>query len=39
LIGIQVPAIDRPAWQEFLDQLGYVYWDETNNPGYRLFLS
>jgi threonine dehydratase len=39
LIGIQVPEIDRPAWQEFLDQLGYVYWDETNNPGYRLFLS
>ncbi len=39
LIGIQVPEIDRVAWQEFLDQLGYVYWDETNNPGYRLFLS
>jgi threonine dehydratase len=39
LIGIQVPAIDRSAWQEFLDQLGYVYWDETENPGYRLFLS
>jgi threonine dehydratase len=39
LIGIQVPEIDRVAWQEFLEQLGYVYWDETNNPGYRLFLS
>ncbi len=39
LIGIQVPTIDRSAWQEFLDQLGYVYWDETENPGYRLFLS
>ncbi len=39
LIGIQVPEIDRAAWQEFLDQLGYVYWDETDNPGYKLFLS
>jgi threonine dehydratase len=39
LIGIQVPAVDRSAWQEFLDQLGYVYWDETENPGYKLFLS
>jgi threonine dehydratase len=39
LIGIQVPQVDRTAWQEFLNQLGYVYWDETENPGYRLFLS
>ena len=39
LIGIQVPIADRAAWQEFIDRLGYVYWDETNNPGYRLFLS
>ncbi len=21
-----------------LDQLGYPYWDETDNPAYRLFL-
>ena len=39
LIGVEVPLTDRPEWQEFLDRSGYVYWDETNNPGYRLFLS
>jgi threonine dehydratase len=38
LIGVEVPMIDRVAWQEFLDRSDYIYWDETNNPGYQLFL-
>ncbi len=39
LIGVEVPLTDRTEWQEFLDRSEYIYWDETNNPGYRLFLS
>jgi len=38
LAGIQVPAADRPQFLTFLDELGYPYWDETQNPAYRLFL-
>jgi threonine dehydratase len=39
LAGIEVPDADLPAFQEFLDQLGYRYVEETGNPAYRLFLS
>jgi threonine dehydratase len=28
-----------PALQAFLDTSGYVYWDESNNPAYKLFLN
>jgi threonine dehydratase len=38
LVGIQVPPDEMPELQDFLDQLGYRYWDENGNPGYRLFL-
>ncbi len=38
LAGIQVPVDDRPRFRDRLDQLGYPYWDETDNPAYRLFL-
>jgi threonine dehydratase len=38
LIGVEVPAAERQDWQEFLGRSGYLFWDETNNPGYRLFL-
>jgi threonine dehydratase len=38
LVGIQVPPQDMTEFQTFLDQLGYRYWDESQNPGYRLFL-
>ena len=38
LVGIQVPPQDKPAFQEFLDRLGYRYWDESKNPAYKLFL-
>jgi threonine dehydratase len=39
LVGIQVPPEDHPAFQEFLEKLGYTYCEETYNPAYRLFLS
>lgn len=39
LAGLQVPAADRDRFHARLDSLGYPYWDETENPAYRLFLS
>ena len=38
LVGIQVPPEEKPAFREFLDKLGYPYWDESRNPAYKLFL-
>lgn len=39
LVGLQVPRNERKAFSRFLAALGYRYWDETENPAYRLFLS
>jgi threonine dehydratase len=38
LVGIQVPQQEHAAFKEFLDKLGYAYWDESANPAYKLFL-
>ncbi len=38
LCGIQVPQSENGAFVDFLDQLGYPYWDESENPVYPLFL-
>ncbi|ACA17693.1 threonine dehydratase, biosynthetic [Methylobacterium sp. 4-46] len=38
LAGIQVPEADRPRFLEALDELGYPFHDESDNPAYRLFL-
>ncbi|NQZ53407.1 MAG: threonine ammonia-lyase, biosynthetic [Piscirickettsiaceae bacterium] len=38
LIGVQVVDSEQDYFQEFLDVLGYVYWQETDNPAYQLFL-
>jgi len=38
LVGLQVPAEDSAAFDEFLKTLGYPYVEETANPVYRLFL-
>ena len=38
LVGMQVPRHDKKALRVFLDKLGYRYWDESDNPAYRLFL-
>ncbi len=39
LVGMQVPPQEQKAFKTFLDNLGYEYVDETDNPAYRLFLS
>jgi threonine dehydratase len=39
LVGIQVPEAENAEFQEFLSTLGYPYWDESQNPVYRLFLA
>jgi threonine dehydratase len=39
LAGFEVPASDDGAFQAFLDQLGYRYERETDNPAYSLFLA
>ena len=38
LVGIQVPDSQRSRFNEFLEKLGYRYWEESNNPVYKLFL-
>lgn len=38
LVGIQVPAETRTNFIAHIDAIGFPYWDETDNPAYRLFL-
>ena len=38
LVGMQVPPAEEAEFQAFLDSLGYLYWNESDNPAYRLFL-
>ena len=38
LVGMQVPPQEQSAFVDFLQQLGYPYWEETHNPAYQLFL-
>ena len=38
LVGLQVPAADHAAFDEFLATLGYPFVEETGNPVYQLFL-
>ena len=38
LIGMQVPAGNKKAFRDFLAEVGYQHWNETENPAYRLFL-
>lgn len=38
LVGMQVPPGDEAEFEQFLNHLGYPYWDETENPAYQLFL-
>jgi len=40
LVGLQVPK-DKDQHKEvgmYLTELGYAYWNETDNPAYQLFL-
>lgn len=38
LVGMQVPPHEEADFTTFLQNLGYPYWDETQNPAYKLFL-
>ncbi len=38
LVGLQVPKREMKAFRDFLAGLGYRYWDESENPVYKLFL-
>ncbi|MCG2584968.1 threonine ammonia-lyase, biosynthetic [Massilia sp. TS11] len=38
LIGLQVPPEEMDAFRQFLATLGYRFWDESQNPVYKLFL-
>jgi threonine dehydratase len=38
LTGVQVPPDERPQFCQFLEDLGYEHWDETDNPAYQSFL-
>jgi threonine dehydratase len=37
LMGIQVPEAERAELSELLAALGYPFWEESENPAYRLF--
>ncbi|MDU8607907.1 threonine dehydratase, partial [Pseudomonas syringae group sp. 247E2] len=36
--GLVVPEEERHLVGASLDEIGYPYWDESENPAYRLFL-
>jgi threonine dehydratase len=38
LVGMQVPKAEYSQLKEFLTQLNYPYWDETQNAAYKFFL-
>jgi threonine dehydratase len=38
LAGMEVAAKDRQKFQAFLDNLGYSYVNEGDNPAFKLFL-
>lgn len=39
LSGVQVPKGELKAFHRKLNELGYRYWDESDNPVYEAFLS
>ena len=38
VVGVLVQANELKNWNQFVKDLGYPSWDESNNPAYRLFL-
>ncbi|MAA72268.1 MAG: threonine ammonia-lyase, biosynthetic [Bermanella sp.] len=38
LVGLQVPAKDKKELNKYLDEVAYPYWEESDNPAYKLFL-
>ncbi len=39
LVGIQVPDDQQAEFSEFLSEIKYPHWNESDNPAYELFLS
>jgi len=39
LVGMQVPKKERKQLEALLKDLGYAYWDETDNEAYKYFLA
>ncbi len=39
LVGVQVPSGGKKQFQAFLEELGYTYQEESDNPAYKLFLN
>ncbi|WP_188152288.1 threonine ammonia-lyase, biosynthetic [Teredinibacter waterburyi] len=39
LVGMQIPKGDRKRLEALLKDLGYNYWEETQNDAYQYFLS
>ena len=38
VIGVLINKNEISEWFKFIKLLGYKFWDETNNPTYKLFL-
>ncbi len=38
LVGLQIPVEERKDIKASLDEVGYSWWDETDNPAYQMFL-
>ena len=38
LVGLQIPVDERKEMTSFLDELGFKWWDESENPAYKMFL-
>ncbi|MEJ6591952.1 MAG: threonine ammonia-lyase, biosynthetic, partial [SAR86 cluster bacterium] len=39
LVGIQVPGPEMNRFKTSLAEIGFRWWDETDNPAYQLFLA
>ena len=38
LVGFEAGSKDRKSLADYLDRIGFRYWEETANPAYQLFL-
>ena len=38
LVGLQIKEAEKKELRKFLTDLGYRFWEETDNPAYRRFL-
>ena len=38
LVGMQIPQAERAQVEGFLEEIGYNFWEETDNKAYQLFL-